>query len=188
MSAVPHQPMTLDAFLAWEEHQPVKYEFDGHRPVAISGGTTAHARIQRNLAIAIGGRLTDGPCEFFGSDIKIEVVGRIRYPDGFVLCSKPGDSITVHRDPVVIFEILSEGTASRDIITKNREYAATPSVRRYVILPQDEVAATIFERVDGDWIGHGPSSDPMLRLPEIGIELPLAELYRGVELSPLVSD
>ena len=95
MSAVPHQPMTLDAFLAWEEHQPVKYEFDGHRPVAISGGTTAHARIQRNLAIAIGGRLTDGPCEFFGSDIKIEVVGRIRYPDGFVLCSKPGDSITV---------------------------------------------------------------------------------------------
>jgi Uma2 family endonuclease len=185
MSAVPHQPMGLDAFLAWEAQQPVKYEFDGRQPIAMSGGTTAHARIQRNLAIAVGGRLIDGPCEFFGSDIKIEVAGRIRYPDGFVLCSKPEGSLTVHRDPVVIFEILSEGTASRDIITKNREYAATPSVRRYVILAQDEIAATIFERIGDDWVGHGPGADPMLRLPEIGIELPLAELYRGVDLPPM---
>jgi Uma2 family endonuclease len=188
MSAVPQQPMTLDAFLAWEERQPVKYEFDGRYPVAMSGGTTTHARIQRNLAIAVGGRLIDGPCEFFGSDIKIEVAGRIRYPDGFVICSKPGGSLTVHRDPTVIFEILSEGTASRDIITKNREYTATPSVRRYVILPQDEIAAIVFERVGGDWLSHTLDTDSVLRLPEIGIELPLAELYRGVELPSRLPD
>jgi Uma2 family endonuclease len=180
MSAVPQQPMTLDAFLAWEERQPVKYEFDGHYPVAMSGGTTTHARIQRNLAIALGGRLIDGPGEFFGSDIKIEVAGRIRYPDGFVICSKPSGSLTVHRDPTVIFEILSEGT--------NREYAATPSVRRYVILPQDEIAATIFERVGGDWLSHTLDTESVLRLPEIGIELPLAELYRGVELPSRLPD
>ena len=134
--------------------------------------------------------MIDGASEFFGSDIKIEVAGRIRYPDGFVLCSKPtGDSITVHRDPVVIFEILSDGTASRDIITKNREYAATPSgptlcdpaARR----GRGHNLRAGRRRLDRPWTQLRPH---VLRLPEIGIELPLAELYRGVELSPLVSD
>jgi len=184
MSALPHQPMTLAEFLAWEERQPLKYEFDGCRPVAMAGGTTAHARIQRNLAISIGGRLIAKPCEFFGSDIKIEVAGRIRYPDGFVVCSRPTDDMTVHRDPVVIFEILSEGTASRDVIVKNREYAATPSVRRYVVLPQDYIGASVFERIGDDWIGHVLDAEATLKMPEIGIEVPLAELYRGVELPP----
>jgi hypothetical protein len=65
-----------------------------------------------------------------GNDLKIEVVGRICYPHGFVFCSAPPALSTVVRDPLVIFEVLSE----------NHEYAATPSVQRYVILSQVEVA------------------------------------------------
>ena len=151
--------MTLTEFLDWEARQPVKYEFDGLRPIAMAGGTTAHAQVQRNLAISIGGRLIGKPCQFLGSDIKIEVAGRIRYPDGFVMCSKPTGDMTVHRDPVVIFEILSDATASRDIIAKNREYAATPSVLRYVILPQDEIAATVFERIGEGWVSRFLNSE-----------------------------
>jgi hypothetical protein len=37
------------AFLDWERRQPAKYEFDGVRPVAMTGGTAAHAATQRNL-------------------------------------------------------------------------------------------------------------------------------------------
>jgi len=46
--------MTLAEFLEWEERQPMRYEFDGVGPVAMSGGTAGHAAIQRNLAIAFG--------------------------------------------------------------------------------------------------------------------------------------
>jgi len=38
MSAV-LQPMTVDEFLAWEQRQEGRYEFDGFRPVAMTGGT-----------------------------------------------------------------------------------------------------------------------------------------------------
>jgi hypothetical protein len=31
--------MTLEAFLGWESRQEIKYEFDGFRPVAMTGGT-----------------------------------------------------------------------------------------------------------------------------------------------------
>lgn len=176
--------MTLAEFLDWEARQPVKYEFDGLRPIAMAGGTTAHARIQRNLSTAIDNRLIGKPCEFFGSDIKIEVAGRIRYPDGFVVWSNPPDDVTVHRDPVVIFEVLSEGTATRDVGVKNWEYGATRSVRRYVMLHQDDIVATVFERIGEDWVGHILDAEAILKMPEIGIEVPLAELYRGVDLPP----
>jgi Uma2 family endonuclease len=184
MSALVHIPMTVPEFLDWEERQPLRYEFDGIRPIAMSGGTTAHARIQRNLTIAIGSRLIGKPCEFFGSDLKIEVTGRIRYPDGFVLCSNPTGDITVHHDPIVVFEILSGSTAGTDVITKNREYAATLSVRRYVILAQDSIAGTMFERIGDDWVGHVVDADTILKMPEIDIEVPLVEFYTGVNLMP----
>jgi Uma2 family endonuclease len=188
MNVVLQKPMTLAEFIDWEERQPLRYEFDGFRPIAMTGGTAAHAALQRNLAISLGGRLRGKPCQFFGSDLKIEVTGRIRYPDGFVVCSRTAPTDKIVRDPAVIFEVLSDSPARTDLITKNHEYAATPSVKRYVILSQEAVAGTVFERVDADWVGHLLAADSVLRMPEIGIELPLAELYEGVELAPKGSE
>jgi Uma2 family endonuclease len=175
--------MTLAEFLDWEEQQPLRYEFDGVQPIAMTGGTAAHAFIQRNLAISIGGRLRGQACQFVGNDLKIEVAGKIRYPNGFVVCSPLPVQSTVVRDPVVVFEVLSNSTARTDLVTKNHEYAATPSVRRYVILSQDEMAGTMFERVGDDWVGHLLAANTVLSMPEIGIEVTLAELYEGVDFS-----
>jgi Uma2 family endonuclease len=174
------ESLTLAEFLEWEERQALRYEFDGFQPVAMTGGTFAHARIQANLALAMGGRLRGKPGTFVGSDLKIEVAGRIRYPDGFVVCSPVSNTSTVVTDPVVIFEILSPSTSSTDRILKNREYKATPSVQRYVILEQDRIAATIFVRSEGDWIGHVVLDDAILAMPEIGVEIPFAEFYEGL--------
>lgn len=41
MSSALHQPMTLEAFPAWEEYQDARFEFDGFAPVAMTGGTIA---------------------------------------------------------------------------------------------------------------------------------------------------
>lgn len=142
MNLALRKTMTLPEFLAWEERQGLRHEFDGARPVAMTGGTFAHALIQGNLAASLIGRLRGKPCRFVGSDLKIEAAGNIRYPDGFVTCSAAASTATVIRDPVVIFEILSPSTSSTDRIVKNEEYRATPSVRRYVILEQDRVAAS----------------------------------------------
>jgi Uma2 family endonuclease len=177
------KPMTLAEFLEWEEQQEPRYEYDGRRPVAMTGGTASHAAIQRNLALALGGRLRGRPCQFFGADLKIEVAGRIRYPDGFVICSRVPPDAKIVRDPVVIFEVLSESTTRTDLVAKNHEYAATPSIKRYVILSQNEIAGTMFERLGADWVGHLLAADSIVRMPEIGVEFPLAELYEGIDFA-----
>jgi Uma2 family endonuclease len=187
MNLALRKPITLAEFLDWEEQQPLRYEFDGFQPIAMTGGTAAHAALQRNLAIALGGRLRGQLCQFFGADLKIEVAGKIRYPDGFVVCSAISLGDKIVRDPVVIFEVLSDSTARTDLVTKNHEYAATPSVQRYVILSQDEIGGTMFERIEGDWVGHLVSANSTLRMPEIGIELPLAELYEGIDFPPAIA-
>jgi Uma2 family endonuclease len=173
----------LQSFLAWEERQEYKHEFDGVAARAMEGCTAAHSAIQTNLAVSIGGRLRGKACQFYGSDLKIQVAGSIRYPDGFVVCTKLAPTAQIVTGPVVIFEILDETTACTDFGRKNREYAATDSVQRYVILEQNDIAGIQFERSNGDWIGHILRKDAILHMPEIGIALPLIELYEGLELA-----
>lgn len=170
--------MTLPEFLAWEERQALRHEFDGLQAAAMTGGTRAHAAIQANLAIAIGGRLRGGPCRFYGSDLKIRTSDdHIRYPDGFVACTAGENANTVVSDPVVIFEVLSAATAAVDRIVKAREYQATPSVRRYVMLEQDRIGATVYVRSGDGWTHEILIAGSTLALPEIGLSLPLSELY-----------
>ncbi|MBE7209425.1 MAG: Uma2 family endonuclease [Gluconacetobacter diazotrophicus] len=183
MNLVLRQPMSLAAFLDWEERQERRHEFDGFRPVAMTGGTFAHATIQSNLAISVGGRLRGTSCRFLGSDIKVVTAATSRYPDGLVTCTGAANDSTVVPEPVIIFEVLSRSTASIDHIAKNREYSSIPSVRRYVMIEQERIGATVFARGPEGWKGEVLGEDAVLALPEIGVELALAELYEGLDPS-----
>ena len=163
----------------------MRYEFDGVFPVAMTGGTAGHADVQQNLAIAVGGRLRGKPCRFYGSDLKIQVAeGHVRYPDGMVVCSPVDRTANVVYDPVVVFEVLSPSTAGIDRIAKAREYQTTPSVQRYVMLEQDAAGATVYARSGDAWTHEILVANSILALPEIGVSLPLAELYEGIVFEP----
>lgn len=178
MNVALRSSMTLEQFLAWEDRQEMRFEFDGFQPVAMVGGTAAHSSIQRNLIFSLTSRLRGQPCRPHGSHLKIEVVGRIRYPDAFVVCTPVPLEAKVVVDPVVVFEILSDSSANDDLVLKNAEYRATPSIQRYVVLQQTHAGATVFFRKGEDWLAEPVSGEgAMLRMPEIGIEIPLAELY-----------
>lgn len=179
---------TMEQFLDWEERQELRYEFDGFQPEAMTGGTAAHERIKVNLLLALGNPLRGKPCQVFGSDLKIQTEHSIRYPDAFVVCTPVPPKSTVVSDPVVIFEVLSPSTALKDRIIKNQEYRSIPSVRRYIMLEQDSMAATVFERSEEDWVGHLLTDGAILRMPEIGIEVPLTELYEGIEFPEDVAE
>jgi Uma2 family endonuclease len=180
MDVALRKPMSLPQFLEWEERQELRYEFDGFQPRAMTGGTSEHSTIQRNLITALTTRLRGMPCQPHGSELKIMVAGSIRYPDAFVVCSPLARGTTVVEAPVVVFEVLSPSTATIDRIVKNQEYRDTPSIQRYVMLEQDQQAATVFARAGDDWVGHVVSGDVVLDMPEIGVAVPLAELYEGV--------
>jgi Uma2 family endonuclease len=97
-----------------------------------------------------------------------------------VVCSPVAPNATTVRDPVVIFEVLSPSTAAKDRIVKAREYQATPSVKRYVMLEQERIGATVLARAHDGWSALVLKDDDTLDMPEIGLSIPLAEFYEGL--------
>ena len=185
MSVALKEPMTLEAFLDWESRQEFKYEFDGFGPVAMVGVTVAHSAIQANLLGLLVTRLRGHRCRAHGSELKIQVAGRIRYPDAFIVCSPVAVGATVIDDPVVVFEILSPGTSCTDRIEKNQEYRATPSVQRYVILEQTRSRGHSSyareQRLDGR---HSWSAKRIWRCPRSAQACRCSEIYEGVPFPP----
>lgn len=149
MSTALRRAWTLAEFPEWEERQEFRYEFDGFRPVAMVAETINHNIITENLFGILRDRLRGQPCRAFFEGIKIEVAGRIRYPDVVVTCTPVSGKVTLLPDPVVVFEVLSSSIARTDRTEKNEEYRDTPSIARYLMLEQDVCRATMFAREGG---------------------------------------
>ncbi len=179
--SLPPPPMTVAEFLTWEETQELCWEFDGIQPSAMTGGTVAHEVIQNNLVASLNGRLRGSACRAYGSTLKIEAAGAVRYPDAFIACSPLPPRDTVCREPVVVFEVISPSTARTDRVAKMRDYWDAPSIRRYVIIEQDAISATSYIRQDGRWVGRVLWAGDMIELPEAGISLALEDLYEGLD-------
>ena len=184
MNVALRRPMTLAEFLAWEERQELRYEFDGFQPVAMVGGTVAHSDIQANLITALRTALRGKPCRAHGSHLKIQVAGHIRYPDAFVTCSPLQPSAQVVTEPVVVFEILSPSSARTDMFDKNDDYRAAPSIQRYVVLDQAKPMANVFSRKGEDWVIETVRATALLAMPEIDVTLSLDDIYEGVAFPP----
>jgi Uma2 family endonuclease len=185
MNLVLRKPMTLTEFLDWEDLQEQRYEFDGIQPVAMTGGTARHELIGNALRGILRDRLRGKPCLVFGPTIKIEAAGSIRYPDAFISCDPVAGDAKVIPAPVIVFEVLSLSTSRTDRIVKLRDYRATESIRQYVILEQTSIAATVFSREGGFWNAYALTEGDTLSMPEIGVDLVLAEIYSDVTLPAL---
>lgn len=175
--------MTREEFLAWAEGQEGRYEFDGFAPVAMTGGTAGHGIISRNLNGQLYQLLQDGPCQSMTAEGSgVATIGDIvRYPDATVTCSPIDTKMRLTPDPVVVFEVLSPSSTHVDLVEKTIEYKAVLSIKRYVIIEQDRVEMRGYMRqTDGEWTETPPlRAGGTLDLPEIGIAIPLAAIYRG---------
>jgi Uma2 family endonuclease len=188
MNVALRRTMSVAEFLAWEERQELRYEFDGVRPVAMTGGTLAHDQITFNIRNALASRLRGSPCRPFGPNVKVLAGDRVRYPDALVTCSRQDLKTSITDHPVVVFEVLNEGTARIDRGEKLRDYLAAPSITHYVLVEQVAMVASIHTR-DGDrWIVTGALDGEMIDLPAIGVQIPVTDLYDGVETVPQVDD
>ena len=76
---------------------------------------------------------------------------------------------------MVVFEVVSEDTARTDRIVKLREYQATASIQRYVILEQKSIGAFVFTRRGTDWIATALTEGDTWRMPEIEVDIPIYE-------------
>ncbi len=186
MNVALRKPWTQAEFFAWAERQEVRYEFDGFQPVAMTGDFNGASAIGVNLLASLHGRLRGSGCRPLGPNAGVETTNSaVRYPDALVTCSKLDLRERKVPGVVVVFEVVgaTADSSRRDRITKVREYAAVPSIRRYVIVESSGVGLMVLGRQSPDevWKTTVLTADDILRMPEIGIEIPVAEIYEGID-------
>ena len=179
MDTVLDRPWTTETFLAWEDRQEGKYEFDGRDVIPMTGGSIAHQDHRVQSSGDSGRLLADRPLRV-GQEMRLRIGSRIRYPD-VAVCAGPLDqTIRTLTDAVAIFEVLSDDTATTDRVDKLIDYAAVPSLRCYVLLEQTAMAATLLQREPaGVWIASAHTGV----LPGLDLTLPLAGAVSGADLS-----
>lgn len=176
---------TWDTYVAWEADQPTKYEFVNGEVYAMTGGTGRHDVICNNLRGEIRNQLRGKPCRVQGPDLKIKAARNARYPDALIDCGPPAGADQFAREPVAVFEVLPRSTAWIDQTFKLRDYAATPSVRTYVLISQDEMRAVVYTRRDDGTLDAGNAAileDPgsIIEIADLGIVLRFSDLYEDV--------
>ncbi len=169
-----------------EQAQDQRYEYLAGEVFAMVGGTEAHALVAMNTGMALGNALRDRPCRVYGADMKLFIAAadKFCYPDVMVLCGEGNRGGNYVEAPVLIVEVLSDSTESYDRGLKFEHYRAIPVLRHYLLLSQRRLHAELYTRTDPvSWRFQETSGEAgSVVLDAWGVELPLAELYRNVEL------
>lgn len=175
--------MPLAEFLAWEDAQPVRHERVGGHVWAMVGGTLNHNRIAGNVWAALRQRLHGKGCEAFAMDVRVvSPRGDVMYPDVVAACGERRGSDREISDSVIVVEVLSPSTAARDHGYKRWAYGTIPSLRNYVIIAQDADGAEVATADGETWRSvHLLDPNASLRLDALGLEIPLAEVFAGVD-------
>jgi Uma2 family endonuclease len=178
---------TWETYLDWEARQSLRYELVDGQVYAMGGGTADHDSIGNNLRAALHAQLRGKPCRAHGPDLKVRAGKDGRYPDALVDCGPRVPGALHAQEPVVVLEVLSKSTGWIDQSLKLRDYDATPSIRAYVLISQDELRALVYARdVDGRLgiqsavLLEGPEAS--VEIPEFDLALPFTVLYEGLAL------
>lgn len=181
---------TFAEYLALEAESDVKHEHVNGEIFAMAGGTLEHSRIAANVILELGAQLRGRPCIVYTSDARVRVraTGLATYPDASIVCGAiehdPEDANTL-TNPVVLVEVLSDGTEAYDRGEKFAHYQRIASLREYVLVSQHRQRIDHYLRNDDDtWTFRSVETPGSLQLPSIGCELSLEAVYRNPLAGP----
>lgn len=174
--------MTREEFLAWVEQQPSgRFERIDGIVVAMAPERASHnlrkgaARDALRRAVKDTG-LTNW--QIFGGGMTVSVGDSDFEPDAVLRCGLrlPGAASRVP-DPLVLVEVLSPDSGTRDRATKLRAYFRLPSVRHYLIVWPEEPRIVHHARTpNGELTTEVLTSGP-ISLDPPGVTVTVEEFY-----------
>ena len=189
MGAKPYQRISEADYLSREVLSPRKHELVGGQMHQMPDMRNAHNMIAGNVLGAVHARVKGCGGRAFNSNTKIRIrlpnEVRFYYPDASVVCQQNSPAEYFHDYPVAIFEVLSQATRRIDCGEKKDAYLTIPSLAVYALVEQESAMVVVHRRTEQGFVPEvyeGRSA--VIPLPEIETELPLAEIYDGVEFTP----
>jgi Uma2 family endonuclease len=182
------QIYSLEEYIELEKSTNEKFEFWNGNVWSMSGATTSHNRIVRNLNTEVDLQLREKGCEVFPSDMRIKVpaYSPYRYPDLTALCGKAEienlKGLDLLVNPQLIVEVLSESTEAFDRGDKFSFYKSIESFTEYLLVAQHRPHVSQFiKHGDGFWMNlEFNDLSETVELKSVPCRLALTSIYRGI--------
>ncbi|MBF0165864.1 MAG: Uma2 family endonuclease [Magnetococcales bacterium] len=176
-------PMTIEAFLAWEGEGDTRHELVDGQIVAMSPPSRVHSRVTANLAARLENRLRPPYMVLVEAGIHPPERDDIYYQADLAIdCTPLTPEGREGTNPLVIVEILSPTTKSHDRGVKLADYRTIPSVQAILLVSSVACHVEYWRRDGAGWrvldlIGR----HTRLRLDPLELEVTLDEIYAGLD-------
>ncbi len=179
-----------ETYLTIEREADRKHEWlDGHI-YAMAGGTIAHGQLTMQVGSELVRIASGCGCRVFSADVKIrvEATGLATYPDASVVCGPverdPSDGNAI-ANPVVLVEVLSDGTEAYDRGEKFEHYRQIQSLRDFVLVSQHKAHVEVYSRADGGrWVLSTAGAGDRISLTAMDGSIEVDRVYADVEFVP----
>lgn len=186
MSSIPNIYISPEEYLTLERKAEYKSEYVDGEMFAMAGGSERHNLIVANIIAGLHSQLFGSSCRVYPSDLKVRAPKPryFYYPDVSVVCGETkfhDEHKDVVLNPIVIFEVQSEGTAAFDRGKKFQDYQQLETLAEYILVSQDEALVEHYvKQKNGSWIYTKSSGlETGLVLPTIKCELKLSFIYNN---------
>ena len=190
MSLPEKDKISSEEYLVLERESENRNEYFSGEIFAMAGASRAHNQISSNIVRVLGNQLLEKPCTVFSSDMKVRMakIEKYTYPDIVVVCENEkfeDEDNDVLLNPVLIMEILSDGTEAYDRGDKFVHYQLLDSFVEYILISQYFCRVEKFTRQDDEtWIySKYQTMDHVVEIESVTCELPVFEIYRKVNLN-----
>ncbi|NBC31744.1 MAG: Uma2 family endonuclease [Alphaproteobacteria bacterium] len=174
---------TVPDYLDWLERKapPGRYELADGVAVAMAPERAAHVQVKAEVWQALREAIRHGnaPCQAFADGMTVQVDDTTAYePDATVNCGDPvpRDAVILP-NPVIVVEVPSPGTRSRDTGQKLADYFRVPSIRHYLIVDADEPLVIHHRRTEDGRIETAIIRAGALTLDPPGLTIPIERFY-----------
>lgn len=174
------EPLSIENYLELEQRGEVRHEYVNGATYAMVGGTARHNQIASTIFSALRSHLQKKPCTVFISDMKVRVDNVFYYPDVMVVCSPIKPNSLFQTEPVLIVEVLSKSTESKDRLEKLVAYQSIPTVKEYALVSQDKVSVDIYRRDGENWELESLSYGDSVKFVSVNLTIDAEAIYEQV--------
>jgi Uma2 family endonuclease len=181
---------TPEEYLLLEETAEFRSEYHDGEILPMAGGSINHNCIIVNLCAFLKLALRGKNYKVFATDLRLWIprYKRYTYPDVLVIQGTPmlqdnrTDTIT---NPLLILKILSKSTQKFDHTDKFRYYRSIAEFREYVLINQYEVQVEQYTKTgEGEWLFREyENQDTSINFSSVGLEMPICNIYEGVDFN-----
>ncbi len=181
--------ITVEEYWAIDERSKYRHEYFNGEVFQMAGSKFNHSLISSNILFNLRVKLESKDCDVVSSDLRVKADEfHYFYPDIVVVCQPKftPDIFDTLENPIVIVEITSKSTASRDKNEKRLAYLQMDSLNDYLIVSQNEMLIEQYGRISAnEWsykIHESPEQRILLKSLDIGITV--EQIYRRIEFPP----